>query len=356
MLQSRLVTSFLFVICLLITQAKGDFTLIADIEYHTVAGIDPNLLSLDVYIPDGADGSNPVMVMYHGGSWSSGDKAITGVVHPKMEYYTQRGWIFLSVNYRLTNTQLPAGHPDQVTHPTHVQDVARSIAWIVENISTYGGNPDRIVLVGFSAGAHLVSLVTTDESRLGVHGYSAHDIDGVVLLDGLYDIPLRYLWTPLPPQEMLLVWGTDSAEQQDFSPALHVGPRECTPSTLVVHQDHPVTIEQSNNYANTLIANGYDADIYNAVGMTHSQIGGNLGNIGHPLTILVDDFLADLGSNAGTCCQADFTGDGLLNFFDVSAFLNAFNSANPSADFTNDDLFNFFDVSAFLADFAAGCP
>ena len=55
-------------------------------------------------------------------------------------------------------------------------------------------------------------------------------------------------------------------------------------------------------------------------------------------------------------CPADFTGDGNLNFFDISAFLNAFAANDPSADFTNDGRFNFFDVSVFLTAFAAGCP
>jgi len=55
-------------------------------------------------------------------------------------------------------------------------------------------------------------------------------------------------------------------------------------------------------------------------------------------------------------CIADLTGDGMLNFFDVSAFLNAFTAGDPSADFTNDGQFNFFDVSAFLNAFTGGCP
>lgn len=55
-------------------------------------------------------------------------------------------------------------------------------------------------------------------------------------------------------------------------------------------------------------------------------------------------------------CQADFTGDGELNFFDVSAFLAAFSAAQPEGDFNGDGLYNFFDVSAFLAAFSAGCP
>jgi hypothetical protein len=62
------------------------------------------------------------------------------------------------------------------------------------------------------------------------------------------------------------------------------------------------------------------------------------------------------GTLGASSCPADLTGDGLLNFFDVSAFLNAFTAMEPIADFTNDGNFNFFDVSAFLNAFTQGCP
>ena len=55
-------------------------------------------------------------------------------------------------------------------------------------------------------------------------------------------------------------------------------------------------------------------------------------------------------------CPADFTGDGVLDFFDVSAFLNAYNTMDPGADLTGDGVFDFFDVSAFLNSYGAGCP
>tara|TARA_R110002073_G_scaffold118918_1_gene258467 strand:- start:345218 stop:346072 length:855 start_codon:yes stop_codon:yes gene_type:complete len=67
----------------------------------------------------------------------------------------------------------------------------------------------------------------------------------------------------------------------------------------------------------------------------------------------VDNF--SITRNAPSC-QADLNDDGSLNFFDVSAFLNAFSASDPVADFTGDGLFNFFDVSAFLNAFSAGCP
>jgi hypothetical protein len=55
-------------------------------------------------------------------------------------------------------------------------------------------------------------------------------------------------------------------------------------------------------------------------------------------------------------CPADLTGDGLVDFFDVSAFLTAYASMDPVADFNDDGSFNYFDVSAFLTDYAVGCP
>lgn len=55
-------------------------------------------------------------------------------------------------------------------------------------------------------------------------------------------------------------------------------------------------------------------------------------------------------------CAADLTGDGILNYFDVSAFLGAFSARLPEADFTKDGMYNFFDVSVFLGLYSAGCP
>jgi hypothetical protein len=64
------------------------------------------------------------------------------------------------------------------------------------------------------------------------------------------------------------------------------------------------------------------------------------------------EYLDDLGGD----CPADLNDDGLLNFFDVSAFLAAYTVGDPIADFDGDGLFNFFDVSAFLMAYNAGCP
>lgn len=73
-------------------------------------------------------------------------------------------------------------------------------------------------------------------------------------------------------------------------------------------------------------------------------------------TNLANNWVSDLDTITVRVCIPDLSRDGVLNFFDVSAFLNAFSAQNPIADFNNDGVFNFFDVSAFLAAFSAGCP
>lgn len=61
-------------------------------------------------------------------------------------------------------------------------------------------------------------------------------------------------------------------------------------------------------------------------------------------------------SEAASICQADLNNDGQLDFFDISAFLNAYNAQDPIGDFNSDGVFDFFDVSGFLNAFNAGCP
>ena len=102
------------------------------------------------------------------------------------------------------------------------------------------------------------------------------------------------------------------------------------------------------------------------VGGTNNATGGNFtlsGTIGQPdagavMTggqfSLAGGFWP--GVSSAPACPGDVNGDGMLNFFDVSAFLTAYNSMDPIADFNDDGMFNFFDVSAFLTAYNSGCP
>ena len=95
---------------------------------------------LDVYSPPGAK-DRPVVFWIHGGGWQTGDKSSVQV---KPRAFMDRGFVFVSTNYRL----LPG-----VDMETIVRDIARSIRWVHEHVAEYGGDPERLLVMGHSAGA-----------------------------------------------------------------------------------------------------------------------------------------------------------------------------------------------------------
>lgn len=134
---------------------------------------------LDVYRPSGAKNA-PIIIMVHGGAWKIGDKTNPGVADVKAEYWGAKGYIVVSVNYRL----LPAANPD-----VQAEDVARAIAYVQKNASSFGGNANEIVLMGHSAGAHLVALLSADPRLPASVG--ARPWKGTVVLDSAaLNVPL----------------------------------------------------------------------------------------------------------------------------------------------------------------------
>lgn len=280
---------------------QSPYTVSANVPYRSISGVDPNLLALDIYAPRSVNGRNPVMVMVHGGSFISGDKAgrpglsRPPLLFPKMEYYTGRGWVFVSINYRLTDPALPLSDPGQASHPDHIDDVAAAIAWTQANIERYGGDGRRIVLVGHSAGAGLVALAATDESRLGAFGGRLSAIAGVVALDGFYDIPRQM---PRAAPYMRQVFTDDPATQRDASPFFHVEPSQGIPPMLIVYNTMSAgnaSRDQALAFEAALRAAGVDAEAHAAVGKSHAAIGADLGIPGDPLSDRVDAFLNRLG-------------------------------------------------------------
>ncbi len=135
------------------------------------------LNSLDIYAPKSGE-KHPVVIFVHGGNYNSGDKRTS--VYDKPIAFTSNGFVFVSIDYRLS---------PKVRYPAHVQDVAKSIAWVRQNVNRYGGNPNRLYLMGHSAGAQLAALVSTDGRFLAAEGLKLTCLSGVVLLDGgTYDL------------------------------------------------------------------------------------------------------------------------------------------------------------------------
>ncbi|WP_426574926.1 alpha/beta hydrolase [Aquihabitans sp. McL0605] len=136
-----------------------------DVRYRQVAGVDPDLLSLDYYRPVRAPGCGPapIVVYVHGGGFRIGDKARK--MPDKVKLFNDEGWVFASVDYRLS-PQPPWAAPGEVRYPTQEQDAAAAVAWLHDHTSAFGGDPSRISLIGHSSGAFIVSLLGTDTSFL----------------------------------------------------------------------------------------------------------------------------------------------------------------------------------------------
>ena len=104
-----------------------------------------------------------------------------------------------------------------------------------------------------------------------------------------------------------------------------------------------------------LVGPAVSRDIYNSPRFANDTGTPDTG-VDDGLGLIVDMGAAEFQGTTPQPCPADFTGDGLLDFFDISGFLNAYNTQDPSADFNHDGMYSFFDVSAFLGAFSAGCP
>jgi acetyl esterase/lipase len=163
-----------------------------DINYHAGSPTAvPSQNQLDLYTPDGVTGKDrrPVVVYVHGGAWATGDKA--NQIGDKVALFTGAGYVFASVNYRLSpDSGNPEGNPNRVKFPDHPRDVGEALGWLSHHVAAYGGDPDRIALIGHSAGAHLVSLVSTDSEYVAAYGVHPWQLIGTVSLDSAaYDIP-----------------------------------------------------------------------------------------------------------------------------------------------------------------------
>ena len=113
-------------------------------------GADP-AQQLDVYRAQNATNA-PIIVMLHGGGWRTGDKRNANVWQKKATHWVGQGYIFISVNTRL----LPGTHPVDQS-----RDLAAAMAFVQQNASQIGGDRDRIILMGHSAGAHVAGLLAT---------------------------------------------------------------------------------------------------------------------------------------------------------------------------------------------------
>jgi len=191
---------------------------VRDVPYLQGAGYAEDKDKLDIYLPEGRR-SAPVIVSYYGNQLMGGDKSEDAYVGQR---FAAAGFVTVVVNYRLS----PA-----VSHPAHVQDAAASFAWVKRHIAEYGGNADRVFVIGYSAGAYLAALLSTDSRYLAVHNLSPRDIRGTVPVSAFYWVERR----GVAPDRDKSVWGNDRNVWVDASPAHHL--QAGAPPMLILFAD-----------------------------------------------------------------------------------------------------------------------
>jgi acetyl esterase/lipase len=242
------------------------------------------LQKLDFW-PAAAAQPAPLVVFVHGGGWKRGDKR-TATGMQKVEHLTHEGFAFASINYRL----VPAATVEQ-----QAADVSAAVAWLRGHAARLGIDASRIVLMGHSAGAHLVALVGTDPQYLAAAGLSLSDLRGVIALDGAcYDIPRQVAQAGRFMRGTYAeAFGSEAARQRALSPALQTLKPD-SPPFLIAHIDRADGKAQSEALASALVQAGIPAELYDAGGTGlpgHLEINRSLGRADYPATAAVDAWL-----------------------------------------------------------------
>jgi arylformamidase len=244
---------------------------------------------MDVYLPvhvtnatnATANTANaPVIIMVHGGGWRRGDKAMQSVVQNKVARWVPKGFVFISVNYRM----LPDADPLK-----QADDVASALALAQSNARTWGADPSRFVLMGHSAGAHLVALLasnptiaTAKRARLWL---------GTVVLDSaaldVMEIMQRKHYR-LYDQ----AFGHDSTFWKAASPINNLTAGVMPILAVCSSKRHDKPCDQAHRFEQQAGALGIKVSVLEQA-LSHKQINQNLGVPG-PYTSAVETFLNSL--------------------------------------------------------------
>lgn len=246
---------------------------------------------LDLYRPaDAGCAAVPLVVWVHGGGWSIGDKA--NGMEAKVALWNDAGWAVASVDYRLTDVAAPVA--DRVVAPTHNEDVAAAIAWLVAEAPRLGLDPERIALLGHSAGAGIVAAVTADPAYLGAHDLEPTTVGCVAPLDTEgFDIATVVAGGGTAASLYRRVFGGDPDGWDDLSPITHVGEADL-PATFLVTRGTPDRRAQVAAYESAIEDAGGAVTVVDLPGFSHAEVNQRIGQADDDrLTPALQAFLAD---------------------------------------------------------------
>ncbi|MEC9342640.1 MAG: alpha/beta hydrolase, partial [Pseudomonadota bacterium] len=216
----------------------------------------------------------PVVIYVHGGGWIKGERT---KVYNLPSWAKKRGYMLVSVDYR----PVP-----KTTIDGQVSDVVKAIRWVRANIARHGGDPSRIVLMGHSAGSHLVSMIGVRKLGGALRGIVANDVQA-------YDLEQYYR---LRNNSMASVYrkafGTSRANWRKWSPITYVGNGAGYPPFLILHSgsDGERRRALANQFADALRAKGTPVTVFDGSRYTHGSIARNIGRQS-AVTSAVDAFL-----------------------------------------------------------------
>ena len=228
-----------------------------DIVFATCGGTN---LTLDAFVPQG-EGPFPTCILVHGGAWMNGSKA--SYITPLFEPLSKAGFAWFTINYRLA---------PQHRFPACIEDVESAIRWVKAHAKEYKADPQRIALIGDSAGGQLVSLA-------GVRAQADTRVGAVVPFYAPHDMALRVQQSPSVPAWVTPLFGIVEMNNaawlalRDASPINHIRPG--LPPYLLIHgtKDDKVPFEQSLLFQEKMKAAGNACDLIAIPGGAHGMGG-----------------------------------------------------------------------------------
>ncbi|MEZ2333118.1 alpha/beta hydrolase [Mesorhizobium sp. RCC_202] len=223
---------------------------------------------LDVYAAEGPN-NLPVVFFVHGGAWRLGKRSQVGA---KPAFLLTNGFVFVSIDYRM----LP-----EADVATQAGDVEKAYAYVRANIARHGGDPNRIVGMGHSAGCHLIALTGM---RGGLPGVAA------LILDDTRAYDLAALSKNGGMVRAYARVFSDPAQWAALSPASFVDGKK-HPPTFIAYSRASGRGEESKAFAQRLRATGTDVTLFDGSAYTHMSINRDFGEDGDVLTAAVMAFL-----------------------------------------------------------------
>lgn len=243
--------------------------------------------TLDVYRP-GAAVASPVIVFFYGGSWQSGNKRIYQFVGAAL---ARRGYVAVVPDYRVYPETGYAGFLD---------DGARALRWVKDNAARFGGDRNKLFVMGHSAGAYIAAMLALDGRWLkAVNMLPGRDIGGLIGISGPYD------FLPLHDGTLKTIFG--GADDATTQPISHVSPGAPSALLLTGANDDVVDPDNSTRLAARLHAAGDDAKAITYSWVGHLSI---IGTFAWPLRFLaplshdVDRFIAKTADDPRSARQA----------------------------------------------------